>query len=96
MNCCVSTKRGIILKLHVSPNSAKTHISGMHGDSLKLRLKAPPVDGKANKELIKFINTSLKSKKVKCELVNGQTSRDKRVLLKDFFDTKWVENIFCE
>jgi uncharacterized protein (TIGR00251 family) len=90
------TKRGIILKLHVSPNAAKTHISGMHGDSLKLRLKAPPVDGKANKELIKFLNTSLKSKKVKCEIVSGQTSRDKHVLLKDFFDTKWVESIFCK
>jgi len=90
----VVSKKGIIVNLHILPNSQKTYICGRHGNSIKIKLKAPPVDGKANKELIKYIDGILKTYKVKSEIAGGITSRSKAILLKDCFDTKLVEKIF--
>jgi len=90
----VVSKKGIIVNLHILPNSSKTYISGRHGDRIKIKLKAPPVDGKANKELTKYINGIFKKYNVKSEITGGITSRNKAILLKDFFDTKLVEKIF--
>ncbi len=94
MSFYVVSKRGIIVKLHVLPNAHQTYISGRHGDSIKIKLKAPPVQGKANRELIKYINGILKKYNVKCEMTAGKTSHSKAILLKDFFDTKLIEKIF--
>ena len=43
------------LTLHIQPGAKKTEVAGLHGDALKIRLAAPPVDGKANTALIDFI-----------------------------------------
>ena len=94
MSFYVISKKGIIVNLHISPNAPKTYICGRHGNSIKIKLKAPPVDGKANKELIKYIDGILKEYNVKSEITGGRTSRSKAILLKDFFDTKLVEQIF--
>jgi uncharacterized protein (TIGR00251 family) len=90
----LASKKGIILNLSITPNAPKTQLCGKYGDRLKIKLKAPPVDGKANKELIKYLNGLLKKHKIKCELIGGKTSKNKRVLLKDFFDIKLLEDVF--
>lgn len=43
------------LALHIQPGAKKTSVAGPHGDALKIRLAAPPVDGKANAELLGFL-----------------------------------------
>ena len=43
------------LTLHIQPGAKKTEVVGLHGDAVKIRLAAPPVDGKANQALIGFI-----------------------------------------
>jgi len=45
----------IALTLHVQPGAKRTEIAGLHGEALKIRLAAPPVEGRANKVLLKFI-----------------------------------------
>ena len=74
------TPRGITFKVFVQPRSSKNMITGLHGDALKIKLKAPPVDGAANKMCISFLAKCLKISKSSLEIVSGQTSRSKRVL----------------
>ena len=67
----------ITLTLHIQPGAKKTEIAGLHGDALKIRLAAPPVDGKANEALVKFVAEALKLPKSAVNLKSGQTSRRK-------------------
>jgi uncharacterized protein (TIGR00251 family) len=67
----------ITLTLHIQPGAKKTEFAGRHGDALKIRLAAPPVDGKANEALVKFIATTLHLPKSSIMLKSGQTSRHK-------------------
>ena len=70
---------GVILRLHIQPGAKKTEVAGEHGEALKIRLSAPPVDGKANACLIEFLAKQLGVAKSAVELLSGDTSRAKRV-----------------
>ncbi|MDD2668655.1 MULTISPECIES: DUF167 family protein [Zoogloea] len=69
----------VILTLHIQPGAKKTEITGLHGEALKIRLAAPPVDGKANAALIAFLAKACGVSKSAVELVSGDTCRAKRV-----------------
>jgi uncharacterized protein len=77
---------GVIFKIFVQPRSSKNMISGLYKDSLKIKLMAPPVDGAANKMCIKYLAKCLKVSKSSLEIISGQTSRTKQVLLKSNSD----------
>jgi uncharacterized protein (TIGR00251 family) len=69
----------LILTLHVQPGAKKTEIAGLHGDALKIRLAAPPVEGQANAKLIAFLAEKFEVP-VRCvTLKQGETSRRKVV-----------------
>lgn len=70
---------GVVLILHIQPGAKRSEVAGTHGDALKIRLAAPPVDGKANEALITFLAKALGVPKAHVDLVAGQTSRAKRV-----------------
>lgn len=72
-------KDGVVLTLHIQPGAKKTEVAGPHGDALKIRLAAPPVDGKANAALVEFIAAKVGCGRTAVELVSGQASRAKRV-----------------
>lgn len=67
----------ITLTLHIQPGAKKTEVAGLFGDALKIRLAAPPVDGKANKALIDFVADRLSLPKSSVILKSGLTSRRK-------------------
>ena len=69
----------LTLTLHIQPGAKKTEVAGEHGDALKIRLAAPPVDGKANAALLAFIAERLGVAKSAVTLKSGQTSRRKVV-----------------
>lgn len=69
----------VVLALHIQPGAKKTEVAGQHGEALKIRLAAPPVDGKANDCLIAFLAEKLGIGKARLELVSGASSRAKRV-----------------
>jgi uncharacterized protein (TIGR00251 family) len=67
----------ITLTLHIQPGAKKTEVAGEHGDALKIRLAAPPVDGKANAALIAFVADRLGLAKAAVSLKSGHSSRRK-------------------
>lgn len=71
----------VVLLLHVQPNAARTGFAGRHGDAMKLRLAAPPVDGKANAALRAFIADFCGVPRAAVTLVSGEGSRSKRVCI---------------
>ena len=70
----------VIINVKAQPNSSKNKIAGIYGDSLKINIKAPAVEGAANKELIKFISKEFKIPKSEIVL-KGETSKKKQLIL---------------
>ncbi len=70
---------GIILMLHIQPGARSTAVVGLHGGALKIRLAAPPVDGKANAELLAFLARKVGAGRTAVSLLHGETQRAKRV-----------------
>lgn len=69
----------LLLQLQVQPRSSRDAFAGLHGDALKVRLTAPPVDGKANAALIEFLASSFGVARRAVTLVRGETGRSKLV-----------------
>lgn len=66
-----------LLSLRVQPGAKRTEVSGEYGDLLRIRLAAPPVDGKANAALVAFVARELGVPKSAVTLERGDTSRTK-------------------
>jgi hypothetical protein len=77
-----NTRDGVILTVHVQPKAFTTECVGIHGDALKIRVAAPPVDGAANDELIRFLARQLSIPSTSVQIHSGAGGRHKRVLIK--------------
>ena len=71
----------ITLSLHVQPGAKQTAVAGLHGDALKIRLAAPPIEGRANEALLRFIADFFKVPVRNVELQKGGQSRQKRIVV---------------
>jgi uncharacterized protein (TIGR00251 family) len=74
------------ITLYVQPGARKTEIAGMHDGHVKLRIKAPPVEGAANKAVVEFVAELLDLPKSAVKLVNGEKSRVKTVEIDDRYE----------
>lgn len=72
----------LVLVVRVQPRASRDEIVGPHGDSLKVRITAPPVDGKANAHLIKYLAKAFGVARSCVELIAGETGREKRLRIK--------------
>jgi hypothetical protein len=70
---------GARLRLHVQPRATRSEIAGLHGEALKVRLAAPPVEGAANDELVRFLAERLGISRRRVTLETGAGSRAKMV-----------------
>jgi uncharacterized protein (TIGR00251 family) len=68
----------LILDVHVQPRASKSEVAGMFGERLKIRVAAPPVDGKANQALIDFLAKAFNVARRDILLLAGEGGRDKR------------------
>jgi uncharacterized protein (TIGR00251 family) len=66
-----------LLAVRVQPGASRTEFVGEYGEQLRIRLQAPPVDGRANAALVAFVAGQLGVTKAEVEVVRGQTSRSK-------------------
>ncbi len=71
----------IDLFITARPASSKNEFAGIYDDALKVKIKAPAVEGAANKELIKFLSKRFKIPKSEITFVSGETSKRKRIRL---------------
>lgn len=69
----------LILDCHLQPKASKDEFAGLHGERLKIRLTAPPVDGKANAHLQAFLARSFGVAKSQVRLESGELNRQKRL-----------------
>lgn len=75
------TVKGVRLRVKVVPRASLSEVAGIHGNMVRIRLAAPPVDGAANNELVRFIADALSVPRAAIRLVSGQSSRSKVVLI---------------
>jgi uncharacterized protein len=68
----------MILNVEAKPNAKKNEYSVVNGNTIKVRIKAPPVDGKANEAIVAYLSEILKIPKLKISLLKGTTSKFKR------------------
>lgn len=84
----------LMLQIHVQPNAKKTEIVGLHGEALKVKLQAPPVEGQANQALMKFFAKCFAIPIKQVLLVRGETSRQKTLAL--FGTTRAPETLLLQ
>ena len=71
---------GFLISIYVQPRAAKNAVAGIHGQALKIRLTAPPVDGAANKMCLQFLAKQLNVPKSALQIESGHSSRNKTIL----------------
>jgi uncharacterized protein len=79
MNWIVSDPGGVILNLRVAPRASQNEVAEVVGQALKIRLQAPPVEGKANKALARFLAEALGVSASRIRILAGERGRNKRV-----------------
>lgn len=72
----------LILDCHLQPKASKDEFAGLHGERLKIRLTAPPVEGKANAHLLAFLGKTFGVAKSLVVLESGELNRQKRVRIR--------------
>ena len=78
------TSGGTLLSAKLQPRASKNEICSPLGDELKIKVTAPPVDAAANQALVEFLADKLDCSRGKVELLRGQTSRHKTIMLHGF------------
>jgi uncharacterized protein (TIGR00251 family) len=71
------------LRIHAQPGAKKTEARGLHGHSLKIRVRARAIEGAANEAVLEFLADELQVPRARCELVSGEKHREKRILVRD-------------
>ena len=77
-----NSAEGVILRVHVQPGAGRSAVVGRHGDSLKVRVAAPPVEGRANEAARALVAEALGLTPADVELTGGESSRSKRFRLR--------------
>ena len=76
---CSALPGAIRLAVQITANAKKTEVTGVLDDALKLRLQAPPVDGKANEALVKFLAKALGVPRGAVTITHGHTNKRKLI-----------------
>ena len=76
------TPEGVVIAVSARPRSSRAGVEGLFGDSLKVRICAAPVDGKANRELAEVLADAFSLRRSDVVFKSGETSKTKRILLR--------------
>jgi uncharacterized protein (TIGR00251 family) len=73
----------LVIELRVQPRASRSEFAGRHGERLRVRLNAPPVDGRANAALVEFVAAAFGLPRARVTIEHGLAGRDKRLRLRD-------------
>lgn len=76
-----ATDDAVTLRVHAQPGGGRSAVTGRHGGSLKVKVAAPPVEGRANAAVAELLARTFGLKVAQVQLVSGDTSRSKRFRL---------------
>lgn len=83
----------IILKVYLQPKSSKNEVVGPYREGIKVKITAPPIEGKANEALVRFLARELGVSPSSIEITRGQHSREKTVKISGNVDQELVKKI---
>ncbi len=72
---------GVVFNIRVIPRSSRCELVGIQGDALKIKITAPPVEGAANEECIRFLSDIFSIRRSQIRIVAGHQSKNKRVAI---------------
>ena len=81
----------VTINVRVQPRASRTEIIGEQAGAIKLRVAAPPVDGKANEECRRYLARLLKVSATSVEIISGSTSRDKVIRIHNISARRVIE-----
>jgi hypothetical protein len=81
LTACRRDGADLILDVRVQPRASRSEIAGLHGERLRVRLQAPPLDGKANTALVEFVAGLFAIPRARVTIEHGLSGRDKRLRL---------------
>lgn len=76
---CTETDGSVTFRVRVVPRASRSSVEGLHEDALRVRISAPPVEGAANEELVRFLACALDVSRSKVDVVSGHAARTKTV-----------------
>ena len=93
--CLTRRDGGVLLQLSVMPNAKRTAVDGLHDGALRVRLAAPPIDGRANEALVAWLAKSLGVPRRDVDVLRGESSRRKQVSLTLGYDAvaAWLDEV---
>lgn len=94
MSWLIAGGTSVTLRLHIQAGAKKSEVAGLHGEALKIRLAAPPLDGRANACLIAFVADRLGITRTRVNIVSGESSRAKRIRISGV-DAAFVRSTFA-
>jgi hypothetical protein len=84
---------GAVVEVYVQPRASRSELAGLHEGRLKLRLTAPPVEGEANRECIRFVARLLSVPKSSVVILQGHKSRAKSLLIRGMTAAEVLERL---
>lgn len=83
MSAVSQTPDGLVLRLYIQPKASRDCLIGLHGDELKVAITAPPIDGKANAHLVKYLAKQFRVAKSQVLVEKGEQGRHKQIKIID-------------
>jgi hypothetical protein len=83
--------KDIILKVYLQPRSSKNEIVGPYRDGIKVKVTVPPIEGKANEALIRFLAKEFGISSSSIEILKGLHSREKTLRISGILNQEWVK-----
>lgn len=85
------TKKGLIVRLKIIPNSSKNELIWDEETGLKIKITAQPVENKANKALIEFLSKKLKTAKSNIQIIKGELNKEKTLLIQGINEEQFLK-----